>query len=344
MRKVGVLLIIVLVVGIASLSGCSKKGSKVDYEQLYSQAQSDLKDKTNENNNLKDVLSAYDDKYRDMTDIGRYTYLPDGEKSYVSINNKILLDNSIKFDSSEPIANSATIKLTDSISISPSETWTFQTTTANTQMYNENGIAGILELCTTNETIDNSFMYDKYFKEFAGYNGFTNESRRTLFIGSSMSGIEVSWKVNITDNVYGSEKRKVKNKDILTSSELESLQASADESVAESESARMAEYNATLESTEAQTDSAGETAPAETVPETKAHAEDVGNQETEVVLPTVKQETYPATLRIGLVMFGDKALVYKFVYKNTGSSTGEELTSTLIKSIAVDGVNLGFDK
>lgn len=332
---------------LSGLTGCSKKGSKVDYEQLYNQAESDLKAKTTENSSLRDVLSAYDEKYKDMTDIGRYTYLPDGEKSYVSINNKILLDSSIKFDSSEPIANSATIKLTDSISISPSETWTFQTTTANTQMYNENGIAGILELCTTNETIDTSFMYDKYFKEFAGYNGFTNESRRTLFIGSSMSGIEVSWNVNVTDNVYGSEKRKIKNKDILTSDELKSMQESSDESVAESESARMEEYKSTLESTEGQgeTDASGETVgPGETVPETRAHADDVGDQETEVILPTVKQETYPATLRIGLVMFGDKALVYKFLYKNTGSSTGEELTSTLIKSIAVDGVNLGFDK
>lgn len=335
-----------LVLSIVSLTGCGlmKKEEKIDYEEMYNQTASDLKAKEIEYNNLRDVLSAYDEKYRDMTGISRFMYLPNGEKSFITLNDQLILDNGIQFGYSEPLANSATIKLTSSVGIAPSDTWVVQTTTANTQFYNENGINGILELCTTNETIDTNFMYDKYFSEFVGYNGLTNESRRTVFIGSSMSGIEVSWKVNITDNVYGTDKRKVKNKNILSSEELESLQAVADESVAESESARIEEYLATMESTEPQTNESGETIPPETLPETSAHAEDIGELEAEVILPSTIQETYPATLKIGLVMFGDKALVYKFLYKNDGSSTNEELTNTLIKSISVDGINLAFDK
>ena len=137
----------------------------------------------------------------------------------------------------------------------------------------------------------------------------------------------------------------IKNDAIYNSEELESMQSIANESVQASESARIDEYLSTLETSEPETNESGETIETTiSLPETSNVAPNVATGEVEVLLPSVTTVEQDYMFKLGVLMYGETALVYEFVYKddNTAAANSEILKS-LITSMKVDTMAISME-
>lgn len=341
-KKALVILGVCLTVGV---SGCGKKEEEVDYSKLYVQAMNENEGYKSQIEGYKLALASFDSKYENDLDLSRYTVLDTGERSFTRFNDKVYFDGDINFKSTDALSNDSRLNLISNISISPSDSWLIQTSTSNTELYNTNGIYGQMKIYKVYNTVASEFIYDNYVKEFMENNQFPNLNQQTLFIGSSKSGVEVTSKVHLKDNTLGSDKRMIKNDAIYNSEELESMQSIANESVQASESARIDEYLSTLETSEPETNESGETIETTiSLPETSNVAPNVATGEVEVLLPSVTTVEQDYMFKLGVLMYGETALVYEFVYKddNTAAANSEILKS-LITSMKVDTMAISME-
>lgn len=341
-KKALIILGVCLSVGI---SGCGKKEEEVDYSQLYVQAMNENSNYQSQIEGLKLALASFDSKYENDIDLSRYTMLNTGDRTFTKFNDKVYFDGDINFKSTDALSNDSRLNLVSNISIAPSDSWLIQTKTSNTELYNINGIYGQMKIYKVYNTVASEFIYDNYVKEFMETNQFQNLNQQTLFIGSSKSGIEVTSKVHLRDTTLGSDKRMIKNDSIYSSDELEQMQSVADASVQASESARIDEYLATLETSEPETDESGETIETTiSLPETSNAAPNVATGEVEVLLPSVTNTDTDYMFKLGVVMYGETALVYEFVYKDDETAVANsEILRSLITSMKVDTMAVSME-
>lgn len=323
------------VVASTTMVGCKKK---TDYEKLYN----DLVVTNNQNVSkieaLNLALASYDEKYKDNVDLSRYTKLDTGKRVYTKFNDKVYLDDGVDFGNVDSISNSSTIGLTDNITVSPSDAWNISLNTSQTNLYNSaNDITGDIQIYRVYESTAAEFIYTKFIEPFVTANELEVSDRKTMFVGQNKAGVEIESKVLLQSIEDNSDTRSIKAKEILTADELAERQAEADKAVQESEAARIQEYLETMESTEAQTNEAGETIPV-SLPETSAHASDVGEQNIEVKLPSTTTKETNSILRIGVIMQGDKAILYKFIYKDDDTAnSSKEIINSLLTSMKING-------
>ena len=331
---------IVLSIGIASMlisniiTGC---GKKTDYETLYNNLLVSDNQNINKIEALKLALASYDEKYASDVDISRYTKLDTGKRVFTKFNDKVYLDDGVDFGSVDSISNTSNINLTDNITISPSNAWNISINTSQTDLYNSsNDITGDIQVYRVYESTAAEFIYTKFIEPFVTANELEVNSKQTMFVGQNKAGVEIESKVLLQSVEDNSDTRSIKAKEILTADELAERQSEADKEVQESEAARVQKYLETMESTEAETNEAGETIPV-SLPETSAHASDVGEQNVEVKLPSTTTKETNCMLRIGVIMQGDKAILYKFIYKDDDTAnSSREIINNLLTSMKVN--------
>ena len=331
---------IVLGIGIASMlvssivTGCKKK---TDYETLYNNLVVSNNQNLSKIEALQLALASYDDKYAGDADISRYTKLDTGKRVFTKFNDKVYLDDGVDFGNVDSISNTSNINLTDNITISPSNAWNISINTSQTDLYNlSNDITGDIQVYRVYESTAAEFIYTKFIEPFVTANELEVNNKQTMFVGQNKAGVEIESKVLLQSMEDNSDTRSIKAKEILTSDELAERQSEADKEVQESEAARIQNYLETMESTEAETNEAGETIPV-SLPETSAHASDVGEQNIEVKLPSTTTKETSCILRIGVIMQGDKAILYKFIYKDDDTSnSSREIINNLLTSMKVN--------
>lgn len=367
---------IVLALGLLAiiLSACGKK-DKNDYKTMYESASSQLSSKTFENNSLRLALAGYDEKYKDSVDLTQYTVMDTGNIAFNTFNNQVYLDSKVKFQQQDAIQNSTKLNLVGNISVSPTDSWVVRTNTSKTELSNKNGITGNIEIYKIYDTVAAEFIYTNFMEPFIQANSLDVNSMQYLFIGSSKSGVEVTSKVNITTTEVTDKVKTVDAKYLYDESELASVQseqlkvekAKLESSKAEEESLARKLAEATAVSSEGESESSQEISEAppetETTAETTAESEveqstegslssseyselekQIKSQYVDVQIPEYKSVTNEYIFRVGILMSGENAVVYKFLYKKEDELSCKEIVDNLINSIQVDNMNVSMEK
>lgn len=354
------IVLVTLGLSVIALSGCGKKAEKKDYKALYESASSDLANKNFENNSLKLALAGYDEKYKDSVDLTQYTIMDTGNIAFNTFNNQVYLDGKIKFQQQDAIQNSTKLNLVGNISVSPTDSWVIKTNTSRTELSNRNGITGNLEVYKIYDTVASEFIYGNFVEPFIQANNLEVSRMQYLFIGSSKSGVEVTSKVNITTTEVTDKIKTVDAKYLYDESELASVQAEmlkaekekveASKVEEEALAQRLAEASQTEEgSSESQAEtSADETTVAESESETEdsesSLEKQVKAQFIDVVVPEYKSVSNEYIFRVGIIMSGENAVVYKFLYRKDNEMSCKEIVDNLINSVRVDNMDVSMEK
>lgn len=370
------LVLVTLGLSVIALSGCGKKGEKKDYKALYNSASAELANKNFETNSLRLALAGYDEKYKDSVDLTQYTIMDTGNIAFNTFNNQIYLDSKVKFQQQDAIQNSIKLNLVGNISVAPTDSWVVRTNTSRTELNNVNGITGNLEVYKIYDTVAAEFIYGNFMQPFIEANNLEVNNMQYLFIGSSKSGVEVTSKVNVSTTEVINKVKAVDAKELYDESELASVQAervkaekakidaskaeeeslaqkladaSQTESSSESSSKTSSEANSTEATTEATTEASTEGS-SESSPENSS--EDIGSelekqvksQYVDVIVPEYKSVTNEYIFRVGIVMSGENAVVYKFLYKKENEMSCKEIVDNLINSLRVDNLDVSMEK
>lgn len=350
-----------------ALAGCGKKVEKKDYKAMYESASADLANKSFENNSLKLALAGYDEKYKDSVDLTQYTIMDTGSIAFNTFNNQVYLDSKVKFQQQDAIQNSIKLNLVGNISVSPTDSWVIKTNTSRTELSNKNGINGNLEVYKIYDTVAAEFIYGNFIEPFVKANSLDVSSMQYLFIGSSKSGAEITSKVNITSTDVSDKVKTVDSKYLYDESELASVkdeQAKLDKSKAESSKAEEESLAQKLaDASQTESGSSSSEASSETSSEASSDAEsstDATNeaemssegslekqaksQYVDVVVPEYKSVTSEYIFRVGVIMSGENAVVYKFLYKKENEMSCKEIVDNLINSIKVDNMDVSMEK
>ena len=364
------LVLVTLGLSVIALSGCGKKGEKKDYKALYNSASAELANKNFETNSLRLALAGYDEKYKDSVDLTQYTIMDTGNIAFNTFNNQIYLDSKVKFQQQDAIQNSIKLNLVGNISVAPTDSWVVRTNTSRTELNNVNGITGNLEVYKIYDTVAAEFIYGNFMQPFIEANNLEVNNMQYLFIGSSKSGVEVTSKVNVSTTEVINKVKAVDAKELYDESELASVQAERvkaekakiDASKAEEES--LAQKLADASQTEGSSESSSEAslteatteaiteATTEASSEAEASSEDieselekqVKSQYVDVIVPEYKSVTNEYIFRVGIVMSGENAVVYKFLYKKENEMSCKEIVDNLINSLRVDNLDVSMEK
>lgn len=356
--------IVCVAIGLSAiaLAGCGKKAEKKDYKAMYESASADLANKSFENNSLKLALAGYDEKYKDSVDLTQYTIMDTGSIAFNTFNNQVYLDSKVKFQQQDAIQNSIKLNLVGNISVSPTDSWVIKTNTSRTELSNKNGINGNLEVYKIYDTVAAEFIYGNFIEPFVKANSLDVSSMQYLFIGSSKSGAEITSKVNITSTDVSDKVKTVDSKYLYDESELASVkdeQAKLDKSKAESSKAEeesLAQKLADASQTESGSSSEGSSeasSEAESSTDATNEAEmssegslekQAKSQYVDVVVPEYKSVTSEYIFRVGVIMSGENAVVYKFLYKKENEMSCKEIVDNLINSIKVDNMDVSMEK
>lgn len=363
------LVLVTLGLSVIALSGCGKKGEKKDYKALYNSASAELANKNFETNSLRLALAGYDEKYKDSVDLTQYTIMDTGNIAFNTFNNQIYLDSKVKFQQQDAIQNSIKLNLVGNISVAPTDSWVVRTNTSRTELNNVNGITGNLEVYKIYDTVAAEFIYGNFMQPFIEANNLEVNNMQYLFIGSSKSGVEVTSKVNVSTTEVINKVKTVDAKELYDESELASVQAERvkaekakiDASKAEEES--LAQKLADASQTEGSSETSSEASSTETTTEatteasseaesSEASSEDieselekqVKSQYVDVIVPEYKSVTNEYIFRVGIVMSGENAVVYKFLYKKENEMSCKEIVDNLINSLRVDNLDVSMEK
>ena len=365
--------IVYVAIGLSAIAlvGCGKKAEKKDYKAMYESASADLANKSFENNSLKLALAGYDEKYKDSVDLTQYTIMDTGSIAFNTFNNQVYLDSKVKFQQQDAIQNSIKLNLVGNISVSPTDSWVIKTNTSRTELSNKNGINGNLEVYKIYDTVAAEFIYGNFIEPFVKANSLDVSSMQYLFIGSSKSGAEITSKVNITSTDVSDKVKTVDSKYLYDESELASVkdeQAKLDKSKAESSKAeeeslaqKLADASQTDSSSssseassEASSDASSDaSSEAESSTDATNEAEmssegslekQAKSQYVDVVVPEYKSVTSEYIFRVGVIMSGENAVVYKFLYKKENEMSCKEIVDNLINSIKVDNMDVSMEK
>ena len=366
------LVLVTLGLSVIALSGCGKKGEKKDYKALYNSASAELANKNFETNSLRLALAGYDEKYKDSVDLTQYTIMDTGNIAFNTFNNQIYLDSKVKFQQQDAIQNSIKLNLVGNISVAPTDSWVVRTNTSRTELNNVNGITGNLEVYKIYDTVAAEFIYGNFMQPFIEANNLEVNNMQYLFIGSSKSGVEVTSKVNVSTTEVINKVKTVDAKELYDESELASVQAervkaekakidarkAEEESLAQkladasqtegSSEGSSSETSSTDATTEATTEASSE---AESL-EAENSSEDieselekqVKSQYVDVIVPEYKSVTNEYIFRVGIVMSGENAVVYKFLYKKENEMSCKEIVDNLINSLRVDNLDVSMEK
>ena len=370
------LVLVTLGLSVIALSGCGKKGEKKDYKALYNSASAELANKNFETNSLRLALAGYDEKYKDSVDLTQYTIMDTGNIAFNTFNNQIYLDSKVKFQQQDAIQNSIKLNLVGNISVAPTDSWVVRTNTSRTELNNVNGITGNLEVYKIYDTVAAEFIYGNFMQPFIEANNLEVNNMQYLFIGSSKSGVEVTSKVNVSTTEVINKVKTVDAKELYDESELASVQAERvkaekakiDASKAEEESLAQkladasqtdgssegssetsSEANSTEATTEATTEASSEGS-SENSPENSSEdieselEKQVKSQYVDVIVPEYKSVTNEYIFRVGIVMSGENAVVYKFLYKKENEMSCKEIVDNLINSLRVDNLDVSMEK
>lgn len=368
------LVLVTLGLSVIALSGCGKKGEKKDYKALYNSASAELANKNFETNSLRLALAGYDEKYKDSVDLTQYTILDTGNIAFNTFNNQIYLDSKVKFQQQDAIQNSIKLNLVGNISVAPTDSWVVRTNTSRTELNNVNGITGNLEVYKIYDTVAAEFIYGNFMQPFIEANNLEVNNMQYLFIGSSKSGVEVTSKVNVSTTEVINKVKAVDAKELYDESELASVQAErvkaekakidaskaeeeslaqklADASQTEGSSESSSEASSTEATTEATTEASSEAESSE-AESSEASSEDieselekqVKSQYVDVIVPEYKSVTNEYIFRVGIVMSGENAVVYKFLYKKENEMSCKEIVDNLINSLRVDNLDVSMEK
>lgn len=370
------LVLVTLGLSVIALSGCGKKGEKKDYKALYNSASAELANKNFETNSLRLALAGYDEKYKDSVDLTQYTIMDTGNIAFNTFNNQIYLDSKVKFQQQDAIQNSIKLNLVGNISVAPTDSWVVRTNTSRTELNNVNGITGNLEVYKIYDTVAAEFIYGNFMQPFIEANNLEVNNMQYLFIGSSKSGVEVTSKVNVSTTEVINKVKAVDAKELYDESELASVQAErvkaekakidaskaeeeslaqklADASQTEGSSEGSSETSSESNSTEATTEASTEpSSEAESSEGSESSSEDieselekqVKSQYVDVIVPEYKSVTNEYIFRVGIVMSGENAVVYKFLYKKENEMSCKEIVDNLINSLRVDNLDVSMEK
>lgn len=363
------LVLVTLGLSVIALSGCGKKGEKKDYKALYNSASAELANKNFETNSLRLALAGYDEKYKDSVDLTQYTIMDTGNIAFNTFNNQIYLDSKVKFQQQDAIQNSIKLNLVGNISVAPTDSWVVRTNTSRTELNNVNGITGNLEVYKIYDTVAAEFIYGNFMQPFIEANNLEVNNMQYLFIGSSKSGVEVTSKVNVSTTEVINKVKAVDAKELYDESELASVQAERvkaekakiDASKAEEESLaqKLADASQTEGSSETSSEAGSTEATTEATTEASSEAESseassedieselekqVKSQYVDVVVPEYKSVTNEYIFRVGIVMSGENAVVYKFLYKKENEMSCKEIVDNLINSLRVDNLDVSMEK
>lgn len=365
------LVLVTLGLSVIALSGCGKKGEKKDYKALYNSASAELANKNFETNSLRLALAGYDEKYKDSVDLTQYTIMDTGNIAFNTFNNQIYLDSKVKFQQQDAIQNSIKLNLVGNISVAPTDSWVVRTNTSRTELNNVNGITGNLEVYKIYDTVAAEFIYGNFMQPFIEANNLEVNNMQYLFIGSSKSGVEVTSKVNVSTTEVINKVKAVDSKELYDESELASVQAERvkaekakiDASKAEEESLAQKLADASQTESSSETGSTEATTEANTEATTEASSEaesleaenssedieselekQVKSQYVDVIVPEYKSVTNEYIFRVGIVMSGENAVVYKFLYKKENEMSCKEIVDNLINSLRVDNLDVSMEK
>lgn len=363
------LVLVALGLSVIALSGCGKKGEKKDYKALYNSASAELANKNFETNSLRLALAGYDEKYKDSVDLTQYTIMDTGNIAFNTFNNQIYLDSKVKFQQQDAIQNSIKLNLVGNISVAPTDSWVVRTNTSRTELNNVNGITGNLEVYKIYDTVAAEFIYGNFMQPFIEANNLEVNNMQYLFIGSSKSGVEVTSKVNVSTTEVINKVKAVDAKELYDESELASVQAERvkaekakiDASKAEEESLakKLADASQTEGSSESSSEAGSIEATTEATTEASSEAESseassedieselekqVKSQYVDVIVPEYKSVTNEYIFRVGIVMSGENAVVYKFLYKKENEMSCKEIVDNLINSLRVDNLDVSMEK
>jgi hyphally-regulated cell wall protein len=370
------LVLVTLGLSVIALSGCGKKGEKKDYKALYNSASAELANKNFETNSLRLALAGYDEKYKDSVDLTQYTIMDTGNIAFNTFNNQIYLDSKVKFQQQDAIQNSIKLNLVGNISVAPTDSWVVRTNTSRTELNNVNGITGNLEVYKIYDTVAAEFIYGNFMQPFIEANNLEVNNMQYLFIGSSKSGVEVTSKVNVSTTEVINKVKTVDAKELYDESELASVQAERvkaekakiDASKAEEESLaqKLADASQTDGSSEGSSETSSEANSTEATTEATTEASSEGSSENsaenssedieselekqvksqyvDVIVPEYKSVTNEYIFRVGIVMSGENAVVYKFLYKKENEMSCKEIVDNLINSLRVDNLDVSMEK
>ena len=369
-------IIAILTLICVSLSACGAKADKQDYKALYEGEVAKTANQSFENNSLKLALAGYDEKYKDSVDLTQYTVLNTGEVAFNTFNNQAYLSGKVKFEQQDAIQNSTKLYLVSNISVSPTDSWVIRTNTSRTELSNANGVEGNIELYKIYDSVDSAFIYENFVSPFLVQNNLTAKSMQYLFIGGSKSGVEVTTKVNITttdvttsiksvpvDKLY-SEDELNKVKEERYKAEKAKLEESREqERILQEKLAEVSEQGEssseptgatepTVESMEtaplqetvgSEIDTEAETTENES--ENSKIKENINSEYVDVQVPEYKTTTSEYIFRVGVIMSGENAIVYKFLYKNDDKvGSNKEILDGLISSMEVDSMKVSMEK
>lgn len=206
---------------VAIICGCYKKEDSdeptlEDYKSLAIQNQTLADELTEENTQLKVALSAYGESIDTNDDemFNLYELAPDGSRdSFLSINNKIAVDKSIDYEYEYAAAIEPEIKMTDSISVTPSSNWVARMDGKSIELSHELGIACRIDVF---ENIMSDYdplniKDDALVKYFDGI-GCKKVKYSNLYLDSMDAGYEGVSTINIKRKDENGEKQKVETR------------------------------------------------------------------------------------------------------------------------------------
>lgn len=165
MKAKAISVILIGVLTISMLSGCSKGPSK---EELQSENESMLMMISENEEQIKSLEATIESLKGGDGPATAISEVSDGSgaKTFNSIGGKILFPGELQYKGASQAPNTAKLNISDRVSIAPSDNWVIQINGTTTKYSHPNGIYGTIKISTIPEVIKADLIEETMLKPF----------------------------------------------------------------------------------------------------------------------------------------------------------------------------------
>lgn len=366
MKKSIKILVVLTLSSLVVLSGCGKGETKEQLKEKVSNLSSNLASAQSQNATLKRILSQYDPNLAEVQGLTDFTTLATGEQAYISLRDRVNLQNKLTLDPSISSQNETKVNLTNDISYIPSKNWSMEVGSGSLKMNSNTGIYCEVETYNYVGKYTAGTFYQYIIQpHFSSIHAEQVGGERKVFLADGSSAgsmatarIKVAHMKNGDNNIYVEDKPTEATTEAVTAESL-AEESTAEETVEETESVdENSNDNVALDipaqakgESEAE-ESAAEESAVETGAETAAAAVTVAETQPAIIeqnqadIYSVENYLYKvviATYAIGVQ--DQKSIIFRFFYKESSSddtALKDEYIDNLIKSFSISGNHLAL--
>lgn len=183
------------------LSGCGKKPEGPTYEELQQQ----VAELSSANMAYEDDIAALERTIAGLSDTDKFPYsIADvedgsGNKTFKSVNGKILFSKELTYPGSMQAPNTSGIKLSDKFTIKPSDNWIVQMNGTTTKYRHPNGVYGTIKVIRISDPVKTNVLKDEAVVPFVEAVPHTTEPEYDeIYFDDRSRGMQVT--LNILNN------------------------------------------------------------------------------------------------------------------------------------------------